>query len=527
MNGIESTPGSLNQPGVVGVTSGERVAHNVLYGALGQAWSLVVLFVTVPIVVHGLGESAYGIYVLVTVLLSYVAFLDLGLTPAVVRSIAIHHARRDDQRLTEIAGTAVALLLALGLVGGGLLALAAPFLVSSVLHLPANLEEAARLVLYITAIGFACNMVLTLFGAVPQGLQRLDLFTLRTMVLMTATAAVQIGAVLMGGGLVWVAGLTVAVNVASLLVFVVVAHQLLPRVSFRPQINRSALRELSGFGLMRFLNQGSGQIVFQLDRLIVAAFLPIRAVTLYSVPLSIAQKFTAVQMIFSGAFFPAASELHGIQAADRLRRLYLSSLKLSLVMVLPLTILTAALARPLLSSWIGPEFGSSSSQILVVLSLAYGLATIIGVPALASDATGHPHWTAGFALLSAAINLTLTLLLVPRLGPVGAAYALLVNAATQGMVFIYLVQRRFVGISLLEVLRRAVIRPLAAAVVLTLYAVVVAPYLRSLVTVIAAFIGGAILFAGMTLVTGVWDDAEIDLAKRAARRALLRIAGPA
>jgi O-antigen/teichoic acid export membrane protein len=503
------------------VTSGRRVAHNILYAALGQAWSLILLIVTIPILVHGLGESAYGIFVLVSVLLGYVAFLDLGLTPAVVRAIAIHHG--DHDRLGRVTGTALLLLMLLGVLGGGLLVLLAPFIVHSVLHVPADLRDAARIVLDITAVGFACNLCLTLFGAIPQGLQRLDLFTVRTVVLTTANAVVQIAAVKLGGGLVWVAGLTVAVNVGSLLVFVIVARQLLPQVSFRPRLDRWALRELSGFGLMRFLNQGAGQIVFQLDRVIVAAFLPIRAVTFYSVPLSIAQKFTTVQLIFSGAFFPAASELHGAQAADRLRRLYVASLKLSLVMVLPLVILVAAFARPLLSTWVGPEFGAVSSQILVVLSIAYGLATIVGVPALASDATGHAHWTAGFAILSAVINLSLTVLLVPRLGPIGAAYALLINAATQGMFFVYLVQRWFVKVPLMTILSQAVVRPLAAGVVPALYAIVLASHLHSFAAVVAAFVAGAILFAGMTLALGVWNEDELRLAKAMARQALARL----
>jgi NADH-quinone oxidoreductase subunit N len=175
------------------------------------------------------------------------------------------------------------------------------------------------------------------------------------------------------------------------------------------RLDRWALRELSGFGLLRFLNQASGQVVFQLDRLLLAAFLPIRAVTLYSVPLTIAQKFTVIQFIFSGAFFPAASELHAIGDRERLRRLYLASMKLSVVMVVPLVVLVAGFAHAILSTWIGPAFAVASTNVLIVLAIAYGFATLIGVPALASDATGHAHWTVAFATASAAGNVLLLL----------------------------------------------------------------------------------------------------------------------
>jgi O-antigen/teichoic acid export membrane protein len=93
--------------------------------------------ITIPIVLHGLGEEAFGIYVLVGVLLSYVGFLDLGLTPAVVRSIAIHYAAGTPEKLSRLLGTAMTLLLTMGVIGGLAIALLAPLAVRSIFHVPA------------------------------------------------------------------------------------------------------------------------------------------------------------------------------------------------------------------------------------------------------------------------------------------------------------------------------------------------------------------------------------------------------
>jgi O-antigen/teichoic acid export membrane protein len=509
-------------PGVRSVTSGGVVVRNLLFAAGAQVWSVILLAVSVPIVVHGLGDSAYGIFVLTSLLLGYVGLLDLGLTPAVVRSLAIHYASGSNQDLSRIVGTALTLLLGVGIIGGLIIGLLAGPAVTSMLHVPASLQPDAIFVLRLTALGFAINMVLTVFGAIPQGLQRLELFTVRSIIFITATTVAQILAVKLGGGLRWVAGVTIAINVVSLLVFVVVARRLLPEVRFWPGFNRWALRELGSFGAMRFINQVSGQLIFQVDRLIVAAFLPIRAVTFYAVPLNITQKFSAVQFIFSGAFFPAASELHGLKDTDRLRRLYLASMKLQLVLVLPLAILVAGFARPLLGSWVGQSFAVNSTAVLIILAVAYGVANVIGVPGLASDATGHAHWTAAFAVVSAVINVTLTLILVPRLGPIGAAYALLVTGLTNGMVFVQVVQARFLHISLLTVVRKAVIRPAAAGLVLLAYSLLLAPHLHRLRWVIGAFLLGGLLYLGCTVLFGVWDEAEKALARTTLAQALKR-----
>ena len=510
------------------ITSGVTLGRNLIYSGVSQLWSLAVVIITVPILVHYLGTEAYGLFVLATLLLGYTAFLDLGLTPSVVRSLAAHHLEGDDPALEALIGTALTLLLALGLLGGAIIALLTPALSHAWLNIPPRLQSDAAFVLYLAAVGFALNMVLTVFGAVPQGLQRLDLFALRSIALTTITAIAQITIVILGGGLRWLAGVTVAINLASLLIFVVVAKRLLPNVSLLPTFNRWAASELLSFGALRFVNQLAGQIVFQLDRLIVAAFVSIAAVTFYSVPLTIAQRFVIVQATFATAFFPAASELHARGDRVRLAAAYLTSMKLVLVMVVPMVVLIAGFSHPLLSAWLGSAFADRSTGILAVLAVAYGLAQVMGVPTLAADATGHVRWSAAFAIISAAINLSLTLLLVPRLGAIGAAWALLINSATQGMIFVYIVQRRFLRIRLSTMLGRTVARPTAAGLLLLGYCAVLAPRIHQLLVVILAVLLGGALYLAITAAIGLWDARELAVARAlagGARSTIVAMAG--
>src|SRR5438876_1110219 len=179
--------------------SGIGLGRNLVYSALSQVWSLAVVIITVPIVVHALGTQSYGLYVLATLLLGYTAFLDLGLTPAVVRSLATHHLAGDDSALEALNGTALSLLLGLGLIGGIIIALLTPQLSQHWLRVPLRLQSDAAFVLYLSAVGFALNMCLTVFGAIPQGLQRLDLFAMRSLVLTTVTGVAQITIVMPGG----------------------------------------------------------------------------------------------------------------------------------------------------------------------------------------------------------------------------------------------------------------------------------------------------------------------------------------
>jgi O-antigen/teichoic acid export membrane protein len=504
------------------VATSQRVASNVAFSAAGRAWSALLLVVTIPIVLHGIGVSAYGIFVFVNVLLGYVAFLDFGLTAAVVRSVAIHRSRRDDAGLERSVGTALTILLGLGLLGGATIALAAPFAVDQFLHVPSALREDARFAFRVAGVGFACNMVLVVYGAIVQGIQRLDVFASRTVILSTANSAAQIAAVTLGGGLRALVLVTIGLTAASFVVFVLATRHLLPSLRVRPGFDRAALKELVGFGSMRFLNQAAGQVTFQVDLVIIGAFLPISVVTYYSVPLNVAQKYVVVEDSVASAFFPAAVELHSRGDRERLHRLYLTAMKLVFVLMGFLAVVSVALSWQILDLWLGRAMADNASRIFAVLAVAYCIAAMIGIPAMASDATGHQRWTAAFAMMSAALNVGLTLLFVPLVGAIGAAYALVINSSIQGAVFVWLVHARFLKLAAVRVFR-ALLPAAVAAAGMALYFALATSLVHSVATLAIAVVSGGFIYLALNLLLRVWDANEVRVAFNLARSTLAAI----
>lgn len=513
----------LEEAPIPPLTPPRRIAGNMIFSGAGRAWSAVLLFITIPIVVHGIGTAAYGIFTLVSVVLGYVAFLDFGLTAAVVRSVSRHRASGDSQALERAVGTAFTLLIGLGLLGAILIFLVSPLATGSVLHVPLKLRGDATFALEIAGIGFGCNMVLVVFAGVVQGLQRLDIFASRSVIISTLSALGQIAAVTLGGGLRWVVIATIVVNVFGFLIFFGAAKRLLPRLSFRPRLDMGAVRELWGFGLFRFVNQLSGQITTQLDPVVIGIFQPIAAVGLYSVPLAVTQRFHLVEDSIAIAYFPAAVELHARRDTARAHRLYLSAFKAVMVAMAFLIIVCVGYAHQILAAWVGNGIADGASLIFVVLALGYGLSALIGIPAQTADATGNQRWTATFGVASAVIQLTLALILVPRFGAVGAAEALLINTVTQGAVFVLLVQRRFIRIPALTVLVQSVLRPLGASLVLAAFVLVTRSQLSSAGMLLVALSAAAVLYAGLTLAFRVWNKEELALAAQMARQVWARL----
>jgi O-antigen/teichoic acid export membrane protein len=217
------------------------------------------------------------------------------------------------------------------------------------------------------------------------------------------------------------------------------------------------------------------------------------------------------------AYFPAAVAVHTKAETEREQRFYMSALKLVVVAMAFLMVVCAGYAGPILSAWVGPDIAGRSAAIFTILAIGYGLSALIGIPAQASDATGHQRWTAAFAIVSAILQLTLALILVPRYGPIGAAIAVLVNTVTQGTVFVLLVQHRFLRISLLTVLRGAVLRPALAALGVLVLVLLTRGNAHSPAAVLALLVAATILYGALTLALRVWTAEEIGVARQLLR----------
>src|SRR5947207_5423551 len=84
-----------------------RIAQNVLSNWLALAITTMVGFFLSPFVVHHLGNLAYGVWVLIASLVSYMNLLDLGLRGAVTRFVSKGTAQDDHEQSSQAVSGAL------------------------------------------------------------------------------------------------------------------------------------------------------------------------------------------------------------------------------------------------------------------------------------------------------------------------------------------------------------------------------------------------------------------------------------
>lgn len=478
---------------------------NVVFNVGARGALIILTIVSTPVVLHRLGTAAFGVYILAITIGGLLALLDFGLTPALITllSRAWHQERLEESQ--RLVGTALTLYLAIGTAGALGFALLVPWATTSLLHVPAGLRPAARTALWLSTAGFALNMWLAVFNAVPYALQRYDLVAVRVVGLSLLTTAALIIYALLGGALEGFVLINVAGAAAGLLIFYLVSRALLPGIHFWPGFDRQAFTQLGRFAVFKFAGTLGGIFTFRFDQFAVGAILNVSAAGLYAIPASACQKLLSLLGELASPFFPRASTLRGEQ--ERLRALFFGGARLLALSAMPMVLLLFALAEPTLRFWIGGEQGvqvaQASTPAFRWLLAAILIQAMAIIPVTFCEALGKPEINNSFAVASALIHIPLVLFLVPRFGITGAALALFINSATQTVAFIVFATNRLFGIGLLELVRQTLVRPLlAASLTAALVYVAVRPLIFNRLSLIAALALSPIVYLLVAFVLG-------------------------
>jgi O-antigen/teichoic acid export membrane protein len=473
---------------------------NVVLNVGARGALIILTIISTPAVLHRLGTPAFGVYILAVTIGGLLALLDFGLTPALVTLLSRAWHRQELDGSQRLVSTALTLYLTIGAIGGVVFALLVPWAVRDLLHVPAALQAPARTALWLSAAGFAFNLWLAVFNAVPYALQRYDLIAIRIVGLSLITTAALIVYALLGGVLEGFVLINVAGAVVGLLIFYLVSRALLPGIHFTPGFDRSSFRQLARFAGFKFAGTVGGIFSFRLDQFAVGALLGVAAAGLYSIPASGSQKLLSLLGELASPFFPRASTLRGDQ--PRLRELFFAGSRLLALAATPLLLLLFALAEPTLQFWIGGAQGlqvaQASTPAFRWLLAALLIQSVAIMPVTFCEAMGKPEINNSFAVASAIIHIPLVLLLVPRFGITGAGIALFINSATQTLIFIIYASRTLFHVSLVELLRTTFVRPfIAAAITAALAYVAARPLIQSRLTLFLALVLLPIIYLGV------------------------------
>jgi O-antigen/teichoic acid export membrane protein len=372
---------------------------------------------------------------------------------AITKYVSAYRANNQTERIGEVLSSTLILNLCVSFVSAGALVLMTNWLITHVLNIAPKLQPQARLAFYLASAGLVFTMLSQVFNAVPQAVQRFDVYSL------IATSA-GIATILGNGLLVWRGfgvNALIAWNVIAM-VFACAAYffalrRLLPEAHMTLRIKKDLL-----LGIIRFSGAVTAYQVFAnllvlFERSWLTRTLGPAAVTYYVVPMTIALYIHAFIASLTLMIFPMTSEANARQDNVRLYLIYTRALKYVCMLVAFLTITLAIGSWKFLSNWMGPDFAHHSARVLAIQAVAFGVIAIGIVSWQMVEGMGYPSRNALLVVSWVMIAIPLIVVLTPRLGIEGTAYARLMGVLTVPVYTLY-VERRIFGRCLWEFWRR-------------------------------------------------------------------------
>jgi len=402
----------------------KRYFANTGWMFLGQMLSLIISFFIGAWLARYLGPENYGIISYVVAFAGLFAFIaSLGVDGILSRELVAHPEQRD-----ELMGTAFNLKLL-----GGVIA----FLVTVV---AAFIFESVPLIRYLIIL-YSLIFIVQAINVISIFFQANVLSKNNVRSVLTATiisSVLKIILIISGSGIIWLALIYFLDSVWQCLGYLVAYRRYNLKITDW-KFNKQLAKKIISSSWFLMLSLASVYIYMKIDQVMIGQFMGEKAVGLYAAAVKFVEIWYFVPAIICSSLFPAiinAKNTNYLVYKKRLKALYILMIGIAVIIALPSTIL----APWAINFLFGHEYLASIPvlQIYIWSGVGLFLGWAINQYLLSEN---RIHTIFYYNLLAMLTNVVLNLILIPKLGLTGAAWATLISYSV-GPIVIWIIDRK-------------------------------------------------------------------------------------
>ncbi len=419
------------------IDSHSAVTRNVIWNFAGEGAPVVAAVVAVPLLIRYVGAERFGVLTIAWAMIGYFGLFDLGLGRTLTKFLADALAGGRSDEAPYIFWTGTAMLLGVGVIGGTVAALLAPWLVHDALKISATLQPESLSALYLLALSVPIVVIGTGLRGTLAALGRFDILNA---VRIPASVAFMLGPVAVvpfSSSVAWMVAVLILARLALGVVLGVYCFRLMPGLLGPRAPGTSMLSALLSFSGWITVSNLVAPIVTNAGRFAVGAMLSMTAVAWYSTPHDMVMRLQVIPSALEGVLFPAFAESFA-RNDGRALILMERSMKLILLAVFPIVLIGVVLARELLTLWVGADFALHAAPVLRWIAPGMLITCTAWVPFSLVQAAHRPELPGKMNLAQTPIYIFAIWLCVRLYGISGAAFAFtldLVGTAAIVMIF--------------------------------------------------------------------------------------------
>jgi O-antigen/teichoic acid export membrane protein len=390
-------------------TGFQKYFKNTGWMFLGQATMVISLIINIWLARY-LGPENFGKMSYVFAFVGIFGFLtNLGINDILIRNLV-----RNPEKKDVLLGTAFWLMAA-----GGI----ASFILISVLSFIFETSPIIRILIILystTALMSPVNVISAYFQATVQAKKN----ALAQIIGTILVSIFKIFLIISGKGIIWLVFAFVLDYIIGTGLYII--NYLRSNLKIRSwKFDKKIAKEFLTSSYLLMLSAVTGYVLLKIDQVMVKFFIDENAVGIYAVAVKLSELWYFIPGIICGSLFPAiinAKQVGRSVYLDRLKKLYIFLGATAIIIAIPITFLAPWLIKVIF----GAEYILATPILQIYVWSGVGLFLSIGINRffMAEDNLKPIFY---YSLLAVIINISLNLILIPKVGLTGAAWATLIS----------------------------------------------------------------------------------------------------
>lgn len=411
--------------------------------------SVVIGFITVPLIIRVIGKTGYGVLAIVLTVTSYSALLQLGLGNTIVRYIAKYSGinTRTERQIVSMAFLFYCAIGCIALV----LATFLYFRLEFIFQFDEGQIGTAKTLFLVYSLDAIITLPFTAFYSYMKGHNQFTAFNLTQITRTVLRLALIYALFRLGFGIFALMAVDVSLNqCVNLFNFLYSRLKLKLRFDFHFR-DKKLIRELFLFTLFTFITQIIDYFYWRTDNVLLGIMTTTNVVAEYNAGQTIIQHFKEFATAISGVTLPTLAMLTNEQDRERKINEFLhKASQLQCVVIFPIVLGFWLFGRQFLNVWLDGLGFENAYLFSLVIMIPLGLVLVQSTHVNMLFAMNKHRLRVWILLGSAVMNLLISIFLVNRIGAVGAALGTGIMLFVGDFIAINFVYYKVIGFNVLK-----------------------------------------------------------------------------
>lgn len=382
---------------------------------------IIQIFYT-PIMLRLLGQSEYGLYNLVSSVVSYLGLLSFGFGSAYMRYYSRYKVKEDQDNIAKLNGMFLIVFSIIGIIA---IIAGSIFVANTELILGENLTvnelSTAKILMAIMVFNIALSFPASVFQSHVTANEKYVFQKSLQLIKVIANPFITLPVLLLGYRSIGMVVVTTSINIAIEISNVIFCLRKLNMKFKFKGLDLSLMKEMTVFSSYIFINMIIDQINWSIDKFILGRYSGTIAVAIYGLAAQINNYYKQISTAISNVFIPKINRMITIQNNNKeLTNLFT---KVGRVQFIILSLICSGFiffGQPFINMWAGTDYsGSYPIVLLLITPVTVPLIQNIGIEIQKAKNMHQFRSKVYFAI--AIINVLISIPLARTYGGVGAA----------------------------------------------------------------------------------------------------------